>query len=487
MVQAWIYVSLSLVVISTVRGSTVCQHRDDIEHAVHGVYLEPHEHIAKRVANQPPRFTMYYDSSFYQLSSAIQNTLTTVMQQVTTLLGQTLQLKPLGMPILLDHQCATTYLQFINGIRYCAATCAASTMCGQVVVPASHLQVCRQCNGGGVSSCTQTGTAGAGVSNTDYILYVSAVSTSCGARLIAFATFCQTESFLDRPIAGNINFCPFAFTGGLSLGEIMSAVQHEALHALGFSSSLFALWRDQNGNPRTPRDPASKLPPVVNGIYQACTTTVMPLTYNNWVVSTGTISHQVTLLVTPNVLSAAQIYFNCPSLTGVELENQGGPLTALSHWEKRILGYFPSLGSSYGGGDDLADYCPFQTIYNSKVCSNANNNPSTNYFAETYGPGSACVLQGSVGWSVNNVKALNTPGAGCYQEASYAHVLLGMHWALTAKCAIVSENKYIIEWRKNCWNCNRCYFDYYYTYTSNHMLYGSSSESKKECYDPRKN
>ena len=29
------------------------------------------------------------------------------------------------------------------------------------------------------------------------------------------------------------------------------------------------------------------------------------------------------------------------------------------------------------------------------------------------------------------------------QEASYAHVLLGMHWALTAKCAIVSENKYI--------------------------------------------
>ena len=37
-------------------------------------------------------------------------------------------------------------------------------------------------------------------------------------------------------------------------------------------------------------------------IYQASTTTVMPLTYNNWVVSTGMISHQVTLLVTPNVL-----------------------------------------------------------------------------------------------------------------------------------------------------------------------------------------
>ena len=30
-------------------------------------------------------------------------------------------------------------------------------------------------------------------------------------------------------------------------------------------------------------------------------------------------------------------HFNCPSLQGVELENQGGGGTALSHWEKRIL------------------------------------------------------------------------------------------------------------------------------------------------------
>ena len=36
--------------------------------------------------------------------------------------------------------------------------------------------------------------------------------------------------------------------------------------------------------------------------------------------------------------AAAQIYFNCSSLIGVELENQGTSGTAGSHWEKRILG-----------------------------------------------------------------------------------------------------------------------------------------------------
>ena len=79
--------------------------------------------------------------------------------------------------------------------------------------------------------------------------------------------------------------------------------------------------------------------------------------------------------------------------------------------------YFSSLGSDFGGSNILADYCPFQYIFDNKICSNADNNPSEiNYFAETYGPGSACVLQGTVGWSVNNTKATNIPaGAGCYQ------------------------------------------------------------------------
>ena len=32
------------------------------------------------------------------------------------------------------------------------------------------------------------------------------------------------------------------------------------------------------------------------------------------------------------------MHFGCPTLQGVELENQGGPGTAMDHWEQRILG-----------------------------------------------------------------------------------------------------------------------------------------------------
>ena len=107
-------------------------------------------------------------------------------------------------------------------------------MCGQATVPTSHLQVressslicacvyvcfltqaCRQCNGGALqSSCVQTGTNGTGVPNADYIFYVSAVSTSvCGTgtsntpTTIAFATYCQTESSLDRYLCVLVCVC----------------------------------------------------------------------------------------------------------------------------------------------------------------------------------------------------------------------------------------------------------------------------------------
>lgn len=35
--------------------------------------------------------------------------------------------------------------------------------------------------------------------------------------------------------------------------------------------------------------------------------------------------------------SEARSHFDCPSLEGMELENQGGLGTELNHWEKRLL------------------------------------------------------------------------------------------------------------------------------------------------------
>lgn len=70
---------------------------------------------------------------------------------------------------------------------------------------------------------------------------------------MAFATPCQMEATLDRPIAGNINFCPNGLSG-VAADYILELAKHETTHALAFGSSLFAYWRDSLGNPRTERN-----------------------------------------------------------------------------------------------------------------------------------------------------------------------------------------------------------------------------------------
>jgi leishmanolysin-like peptidase len=42
-------------------------------------------------------------------------------------------------------------------------------------------------------------------------------------------------------------------------------------------------------------------------------------------------------MVTPKVVEEARLHFDCPTMEGAELEDQGGDGTALTHWEKRIF------------------------------------------------------------------------------------------------------------------------------------------------------
>lgn len=65
--------------------------------------------------------------------------------------------------------------------------------------------------------------------------------------------------FFIRPIAGHANFCPNSIsTKPQELAILLSTVKHEILHALGFSISLFAFYRDSEGNPLTPREDNGK-------------------------------------------------------------------------------------------------------------------------------------------------------------------------------------------------------------------------------------
>ena len=91
---------------------------------------------------------------------------------------------------------------------------------------------------------------------------------------MAYGAHCQQEEGLDRPVAGHTNICPGAIRTFVSVilmmivmtsdnDDIMfqerdiqsleSTIKHELLHAFGFSSSLFAFFRDGEGRPRTER------------------------------------------------------------------------------------------------------------------------------------------------------------------------------------------------------------------------------------------
>ncbi|VDO35065.1 unnamed protein product [Haemonchus placei] len=57
----------------------------------------------------------------------------------------------------------------------------------------------------------------------------------------------------------------------------------------------------------------------------------------NWETLKGPAAHDVYMIVTPKVREEVRRHFNCSTLEGAELENQGGRGTVGAHWEKRIF------------------------------------------------------------------------------------------------------------------------------------------------------
>lgn len=108
---------------------------------------------------------------------------------------------------------------------------------------------------------------------------------------------------------------------------------------LGFSVSLYAFFRDENGHPRTPRKPDTGKPYLNEKlqIHQWSNTTIRRITRENWAVKGGTIKKTMDMMVTPRVVEEVRKHFNCSELEGAELEDQGGEGTALTHWEKRVF------------------------------------------------------------------------------------------------------------------------------------------------------
>jgi hypothetical protein len=94
-------------------------------------------------------------------------------------------------------------------------------------------------------------------------------------------------------------------------------VLHELVHVLGFEPDLFTTFRKrESGEP-----------------YAASELYVSEQLWSN----VTALAKSVRKVRLPRVLAAAREQYACATLTGLELEEFGGPGTAGSHWEKRVV------------------------------------------------------------------------------------------------------------------------------------------------------
>ena len=206
-------------------------------------------------------------------------------------------------------------------------------------------------------NCTSRGCAGgtfvpggAGLNQTDFVLYVTAVDAPyCDlGTVLAMGAPCALDTWSGRPLSGNANFCPDALDAGASplngrsssWGMQLDTVMHEALHALGISARTFAMFvADDGSTHRTPPAVATMPDWVVRARVHCCAHqyTHLSASLSRSRAQNGSAAY----VVTPTVRAEARAHFGggdgSSALPGVPLENSGASGTRSSHWEARWL------------------------------------------------------------------------------------------------------------------------------------------------------
>ncbi|XGW05991.1 hypothetical protein V3C99_016384 [Haemonchus contortus] len=196
--------------------------------------------------------------------------------------------------------------------------------CGLATAPPSaHYFACCTCELED-GKCNQ-GECGGWLTDVDFVLFVSVLNQNC-TNPLAYAAHCLHDGVTNRPIAGYMNICPDKFHGTLphKLWEWRDIIRHELIHALVFSQMLF-----------------QKFPGAGQyqwkGSFYIYPNVTQQYTRLDWETSKGPVKHDVHMVVTPKVKKEARRHFNCSTLEGAEIENQGGGGTASNHWEKRVF------------------------------------------------------------------------------------------------------------------------------------------------------
>eukprot|EP00794_Sanderia_malayensis_P000625 gene625-1290_t len=319
---------------------------------VHGVRIGHISYVKAQPFDQSLRFQVHYHSSVNELSRLKQRLVKNrLIPSAVRYFHKTYSVRSTKKTIKLQRMCKdNSYFLKSNkennggDVQYCKGKCMPTT-CGPIKVPETFLDDCRVCNDHGtdchVKSKAATETDANKGRKTDFILFVSAIPTQhcLESNIVAYASYCQQENAMNRPVAGFANLCPGKLeTDVQSFENLLATVKHEIYHALGFSVGLYAFYRDKNGTPLTERDKHG-LPRYnnVTRLYTWNDRVMKKFVRRQWSVSGGHKEHSVDMIVTPTVKREVRKHFNCEDLEGAELENQGGEGTALTHWEKRVF------------------------------------------------------------------------------------------------------------------------------------------------------
>lgn len=320
--------------------STGFYHVPDNQKVIYDVDLG-HDIHKRAAATQPLRIHLHFDRSILELPYEHQKLIKEKVNIAVEFWEDTLMIHPTSSPIRLNRKCLTNDVRYFEREKYCKDGCALTT-CGDIIVPLPHLQSCKFWDSIGNEYYSPDNTE-SGVANADFILYVAALSSEkcLWEKTVAFAAHCQLEKSLDRPIAGYFSICPHSLSTSIHKHEeLLYTIKHEILHALGFTTGLYAFYRDINGQPLTERDPHTGKPLAFNkqlGMYQWSNRVVKEFTRYNWRLKGQSIKKNVHMIVTDNVVREVRRHFNCSTLEGGELEDQGINGTAFTHWEKRVF------------------------------------------------------------------------------------------------------------------------------------------------------
>lgn len=298
----------------------------------------------------PMKIQVYYDSSVYLLDNRRQELIReTVIPTVVNFFENVLSIRREYTidRFRISRRCPNNTIYYAKDIigfsrPYCMERCEDHAICGEMIVPREHLSACSYCNTTSRRCTTNPTTEGKGVANTQLLLYVSAKQTvRCKKdQTIAYAAHCAQDTKTDRPVAGHANLCPASIsTDPKDLKALIATVKHELTHVLGFSVSLFAYYRDEYGRPLTERETAPGPIPVdaKTGYAKWSDKVIKRYVRRGWVTGEGPIDKEVHLIVTPTVVREVRRHFNCSTLEGAELEDQGSDGTSMTHWEKRLF------------------------------------------------------------------------------------------------------------------------------------------------------